>query len=166
MATGTSTHVRTGTKSISTTISTNWDNALVSSRERLPSWTAVGVEPGSAHVGPSEHVLLSSPADAASRCGALLPVLGHREPAFRACRRRRPDLLRRRLGPGQLGRRRLGLAGSALHPERHAAQPHEVRLETQPPPSPHRGRQERADRGPRRGSAQRQNLRGPEKVRV
>lgn len=29
------------------------DNALVSSRERLPSWTAVRVEPGSAHVGPA-----------------------------------------------------------------------------------------------------------------
>lgn len=111
---------------------------------------------------PSEHVLLSSPADAAGRHGALLPVLGHRELAFRACRRG-PDLLRRRLGPGQLGRLRLGLAGRALRPERHAAQPHEVGLETQPPPSPHRGRQERADRGPRRGSAQRQNLRDPKK---
>lgn len=88
---------------------------------------------------PSEHVLLSSPADATCRCDALLPVLRPREPAFRAhsCG---PDLLRRRLGPRWLGRRGLGLAGSALRPERHAAQPHEVGLETQPPPSPHRGR--------------------------
>lgn len=114
---------------------------------------------------PSEHVLLSSPADAAGRRGALLPVLGHRKPAFRACRRG-PNLLRRRLGPGRLGRRRLGLAGGALRPDRHAAQPHEVGLETQPPPSPHRGRRERADRGPRRGNAQRQNLHGQKKVRV
>lgn len=111
---------------------------------------------------PSKHILLSSPADAAGRRGALLPVLGHREPAFRA-RRCGPDLLRRRLGPGRLGRRRLGLAGRALRPERHEAQPHEVGLETQPPPSPHRGRRERADLGPRRGSAQRQNPRGPKK---
>ena len=88
---------------------------------------------------PSEHVLLSSPADAAGRRDALLPVLGHCEPAFRA-RRCGPDLLRRRLGPGRLGRRGLGLAGRALRPERHAAQPHEVGLETQPPPSPHRAR--------------------------
>lgn len=114
---------------------------------------------------PSEHVLLSSPADAAGRRGALLPVLGHRKPAFGACRRG-PNLLRRRLGPRRLGRRRLGLAGGALRPDRHAAQPHEVGLETQPPPSPHRGRRERADRGPRRGNAQRQNLRGQKKVRV
>lgn len=114
---------------------------------------------------PSEHVLLSSPADAAGRRGALLPVLGHRKPAFRACCRG-PNLLRRRLGPGRLGRRRLGLAGGALRPDRHAAQPHEVGLETQPPPSPHRGRRERADRGPRRGNTQRQNPRGRKKVRV
>lgn len=106
-----------------------------------------------AHI-PSEHVLLSSPADAAGRHGALLPVLGHREPAFRASRRG-PDPLHQRLGPGRLGRRRLRLAGRALRPERHAAQPHEVGLETLPPPSPHRGRRERADRGPRRGRAQR-----------
>lgn len=112
---------------------------------------------------PSKHVLLSSPADAAGRHRALLSVLGHREPAFGA-RRRGPDLLRRLLGPGRLGR--LGLAGHALRPDRHAAEPDEVGLETLPPPSPHRGRQERADRGPRRGSAQRQNPRGPKEVRV
>lgn len=107
---------------------------------------------------------MSSPADTASRRDALLPVLGHRERAFRA-RRCGPDLLRWRLGPGRLGRRGLGLAGRALRPKRHAAQPHEVGLGTQPPPSPHRARYGRADLGPLRGSAQRQNLRGPKKVR-
>lgn len=87
---------------------------------------------------PSEHVLLSSPADAAGHHGALLPVLRHREPAFGACRCGSDLLLR--LGTGRLGRWRLGLASRALRPERHAAQPHEVGLETLPPPSPHRGR--------------------------
>lgn len=87
---------------------------------------------------PSKHVLLSSPADAAGHHGALLPVLGHREPAFRACGCESDLLLR--LGSGRLGRRRLRLASRALRPERHTAQPHEVGLETQPPPSPHRGR--------------------------
>ena len=111
---------------------------------------------------PSEHVLLSSSADAAGRRGALLAVLRHREPAFGA-RRRGPDLLRGRLGPGRLGRRRLGLASRALRPERHATQPHEIGLQTQPPPSPHRGRRERADRGPRTGSAGRQKSVRPEK---
>lgn len=98
---------------------------------------------------PSKHVLLSSPADPVGSRGALLAVLRHREHAFRA-RRRGSDLLRRRLGPGRLGRWRLGLASRALRPERHAAQPHEVGLQTQPPPSPHRGSRERADHGPRR----------------
>lgn len=128
---------------------------------KLPN---AGSPPPPAHL-PSEHVLLSSPADAAGCRGALLTVLRHSEPAFRA-RRRGPDLLRRRLGPGWLGRWRLGLASRALRPERHAAQPHEVGLETQPPPSPHRGSRERADQSPRRGRAGRQNLRGLKKVRV
>lgn len=128
-----------------------------------------GPPPGPPAHLPSEHVLLSSPADAAGRRGALLAVLRHREAAFGA-RRRGPDLLRRRLGlrlgPGRLGRRRLGLASRALRPERHAAQPHEIGLETQPPPSPHRGHRERADPRPRRGSAGRRNLCGLKKVRV
>ncbi|XP_021573610.1 uncharacterized protein LOC110596604 [Carlito syrichta] len=112
---------------------------------------------------PSEHVLLSSPADAAGGRGTLLPVLRCQKPAFGA-RCSGPDLLRRRLGPRRLGKRGLGLAGRALRPERHAAQPHEVGLETQPPASPHRRRQKRAARDPRRGSDQRQNLRRPEKM--
>lgn len=111
---------------------------------------------------PSEHVLLSSPADAAGSRGALLTVLRHREHAFRA-RRRGSDLLRWRLGPGRLGRWRLGLASRALRPERHAAQPHEVGLQTQPPPSPHSGRRERADQGPRRRECWETKSERPEK---
>lgn len=104
---------------------------------KLPSRLYPGVPP--AHL-PSKHVLLSSPADAARCHGALLPVLGRCEPAFGAGRAG-PDLLRRRrLGSGRIGRWRLGLglAGRALSPERHAAQPHQVGLETQSPPA-HRG---------------------------
>lgn len=106
---------------------------------KLPSRGSPPPAPASPVHLPSEHVLLSSPADAASGRDALLPVLGHRECAFRA-RSCGPDLLRWRLGPGRLGRRGLGLAGRALRPKRHAAQPHEVGLGTQPPPSPHRAR--------------------------
>lgn len=69
--------------------------------------------------------------------------------------------MRGRLGPERLRWRRLGLTGCALSPERHATQPHEVGLETRPPPSPHRRRQERADRGPLRGGCRRPNPRGP-----
>ena len=45
-----------------------------------------------------------------------------------------------RRAPRRILRRGLGLAGRALRPKRHAAQPHEVGLGTQPPPSPHRAR--------------------------
>lgn len=164
MSTGTSTHVGAGTESISTTVPANGDNALISSRERLPSWAAIGVESRTAHVGPSEYFLLSSPADPARGYRALVPILRPHEATFGA-RYCGSDLLRGRLGPERLWWRRLGLAVCALRPERHATQPHEVGLETQPLPSPHRRRQERTEGGPRREHCRRPNPHGPLKIK-
>lgn len=80
---------------------------------------------------PPEYVLLASPADPVSggRRASVQALQGWVATAAVSC----TNLLLLLL---------LGLAGCSLSPESHAAQPEEVGLQAEPPPSPHGGQQQ------------------------
>lgn len=61
MTTRTGTHVGPRAKAITTGVPTDWNYTLVPSRKRFPSWTTIGVEAGTAYVGPPEGLLAPPP---------------------------------------------------------------------------------------------------------